>query len=118
MVFVYEKLEVWQEAVGFAKDIYQVSKEFPTQEQFSLTIQSRRAAVSISCNIAEGKGRYHKKEFMQFLYVARGSLYETLTLLHISTDLDLVDKGNLVTLRDSGTKISLMINSLINSLKK
>lgn len=70
----FENLQVWQKGITLVKQVYKVTRNFPKDEQFGLISQIRRAAVSIPVNIAEGKGRYHKKEYIQFLYTARGSV--------------------------------------------
>jgi four helix bundle protein len=116
MIFGFENLDVWREAMDFAKRLYEATEGFPTTEQFGLTSQLRRASISISTNIAEGKGRFHKKEFVQFLYISRGSLYETITLIKLAQGLrffgqdvhdELVKKAELIL-----SKLSGLINSL------
>jgi four helix bundle protein len=84
----YTHLDVWKEARALVTSIYSISKSFPKDEQFGLTHQLRRCAVSIPSNIAEGCGRNHKKDSIQFFFVARGSLYELETQLYLSCDLD------------------------------
>jgi len=71
---------VYQESLELVEIVYKVTRDFPKEEVFGIVSQLRRAAVSVSLNIAEGKGRFHTKVFVQFLYQARGSLYETMTL--------------------------------------
>jgi four helix bundle protein len=83
MKFDFEKLDVWQIAFDLSEKVYSLTKAFPASEIYGITNQLRRASLSISLNIAEGKGRYSTKEFKQFLFVARGSLYETVTLLRM-----------------------------------
>ena len=80
-------LEVWQLARKLVADIYAISAAFPTSEQFGLTSQLRRAAVSVPCNIAEGWGRDADGDFARFLRIARGSLNEVETLLILGKDL-------------------------------
>jgi len=87
MELPFEKLDVWREAMELAKQIYRVTHAFPLEEQFGLRTQMRRAAVSIPANIAEGKGRHYDKSYVQFLYTARGSLYELVTLMKLSVNL-------------------------------
>ncbi|MBI3020767.1 MAG: four helix bundle protein [Candidatus Omnitrophica bacterium] len=117
MTLAHEQLHVWQQAMGLARAIYKITASFPGHEQFGLTSQLRRAAVSIPANIAEGKGRYHKKEFVQFLYNARGSLYETLTLLTLATDLRYLASQDHQQLVTSAKVILSQLSGLINSLK-
>jgi len=90
--FSFEDLKVWQNAIVFSKNIYELSKSFPREESYGLTSQIRRATLSIALNIAEGKGRYHKKEFIQFLYLARGSLYEVITCIKLAKQLRYLPK--------------------------
>jgi four helix bundle protein len=75
-MFRFEKLDVWQKAVELADDVYVVTRSFPDHERFGLTAQMRRAAVSISSNIAEGSGRSSDADFARFLEIAYGSLME------------------------------------------
>ena len=71
-----EKLQVWQSAMDLAETVYKITDKFPKTEIFGITDQMRRAAVSIPSNIAEGKGRDSTKDFVRFLNIAKGSLYE------------------------------------------
>jgi four helix bundle protein len=84
----YKELKVWQKAVELTKLIYELTKDFPTEEKFGLTNQIRRASVSIPSNIAEGAGRNSDKEFVQFLAIAAGSSYEVETQLIIAIELN------------------------------
>ncbi len=116
MQFHFEKLTVWQEAMDLVKQVYAVTTSFPKEERFGLIDQLRRAAVSIPANIAEGKGRYHPKEFIQFLYMARGSLYETITLIKTASNLQqsltLQDQEALLNrCRSIASQLSGLINS-------
>ncbi|MFO0488006.1 MAG: four helix bundle protein, partial [Cyclobacteriaceae bacterium] len=79
-------MEVWKQAKDLVRQIYELSKSFPKEEQFGLTNQLRRAAVSIPSNIAEGCGRNHFKDSIQLFYIARGSLYEVETQVLIAYD--------------------------------
>ena len=83
MSFEFEKLEVYKKGLIFANDIYNLTKKFPKEEQFGITSQLRRAALSISVNIAEGSGRT-KKDFKHFLTMARTSAHECIPLLKLS----------------------------------
>ena len=78
-MFPFEKLEVWHKALDFADSVYRITKAFPDDENFGLTSQMRRAAVSIASNIAEGSARYSRKEFAHFIEIATGSLFEVVT---------------------------------------
>jgi len=83
----FEKLKVYQDAIILAIDIYKLTSKFPKEEVFGIVSQLRRAAVSISLNIAEGSGR-GPKEFSHFLIMARGSCHELIPLLKISLELN------------------------------
>jgi four helix bundle protein len=84
MKFAYEDLEVWDKSVEFAVTVIKTVEEISTdRKHYRLLEQIEASSTSISMNIAEGKGRYSKKEFSHYLYIARGSLYETMTLLQI-----------------------------------
>lgn len=87
----YKELSVWLEARNLSKEIYTVTRTFPKEEQFGLTSQMRRCAVSIPSNIAEGCGRNHSKDSIQFFFISRGSLYELETQLYLSFDLNYID---------------------------
>ncbi len=82
-IFNFEKLRVYKETVNFANEICLLTKKFPKSEHFPLVDQLKRAATSVSLNIAEGSGR-SKKEFRRFLIVAKSSLYECVPLLELS----------------------------------
>ena len=83
-------LKIWNKAMELTVDVYKATSNFPTDERFGLTSQSRRAAVSIPSNIAEGAGRNSIKEFNNFLGIANGSSYELQTQLVIANKLDLL----------------------------
>src|SRR5947207_8383887 len=78
-MFNFEKLDVWQKAIGFADLIYADTRSFPTDERFGLTTQLRRAAVSISSNIAEGSSGSSKIDFARFVEIAGGSVFEVVS---------------------------------------
>jgi len=79
--FHYRDLKVWQKGMDVAERCYRITQSFPPEERYGLTSQIRRAAVSVPCNIAEGHSRFHTKEFLNHLSMARGSLAEVETLL-------------------------------------
>lgn len=83
-------LKIWNKAIELTVEVYKATSTFPTDERFGLTSQSRRAAVSISSNIAEGAGRNSMKEFNNFLGIANGSSYELQTQLVIANKLELL----------------------------
>ncbi|HXA01919.1 MAG TPA: four helix bundle protein [Cytophagaceae bacterium] len=91
----YTDLKVWQEARTMVKRIYSISQGFPKEEIYGLQQQVRRCAVSVPSNIAEGIGRNHNKDTVQFLYVAKGSLYEMETQLYLAMDLNYIQEKTL-----------------------
>lgn len=116
--FSYEDLEVRQRAIGWASRIVSLCEDLETgRKHFRLVEQLESACSSVAMNIAEGKGRYSKKEFIQFLYVARGSLYETLTLLELFLRLGWVSHDEHARLKDDARDIVRMLNSLVKSIK-
>ena len=78
-MFNFEKLEVWRKAIEFADQVYALTRSFPENERFGLTNQMRRAAVSISSNIAEGSSRASKSDFARFIQIAGGSIFEVVS---------------------------------------
>lgn len=86
----HKDLKVWQESMALVENIYQITKSFPSNEQFGLVAQMRRCAISIPSNIAEGAGRKGSKEFVRFLYISMGSLSELETQFEISRRLNYV----------------------------
>ena len=78
-MFIFEKLEVWQKAIDFADLTYTLTRNFPNDERFGLTNQMRRAAVSISSNLAEGSSRNSHPDFARFVEIATGSLFEVVS---------------------------------------
>src|ERR1043166_6277322 len=78
-MFNFEKLDVWQEAINFADLVYELTGAFPSDERFGITNQMRRAAVSISSNIAEGSSRVSRTDFARFVEIATGSLFEVVS---------------------------------------
>ena len=113
----HHKLNVWLKAIAFVKNIYQVTGEFPTEEKFGLVSQMRRAAISIASNISEGAGRNNKKEFLQFLGIAQGSLSELETQLIISRELGFIEEKMAEELINELDDISKMIIGLQRRLK-
>jgi four helix bundle protein len=112
-----ENLKVWQKAVSLVKLVYQLTANFSKDEAYGLTSQMRRAAVSIPANIAEGRGRGHKKEFVQFLYTARGSAYELSTLFIVAQEVGLLSVGDAVKCKNDLDEILFMLNGLIKAVR-
>jgi four helix bundle protein len=116
--FGYENLEVWQKAIDWASKIISLIEDLDTnRKHFRLIEQLESACSSVAMNIAEGKGRHSKKEFVQFLYISRGSLYETITLLELFLRQNWITKSDFEESKYNGKEIAKMINALINSIK-
>ena len=116
--FVFENLEVWQKSIDFARNIITITDNLDSKNKhYRLMEQLESASTSIALNIAEGKGRYSKKEFIHFLYIAKGSLFETITLIIILARNGLIKNSQLEELRGSANEIGKMISGLINSIK-
>ena len=112
----YRELEVWKKSIGLVKILYKVTEKFPENERFGLIIQIRRAAVSIPANIAEGWGRETIKNYVQFLRIARGSLFELDTLILIAFELNYISKEQEDIVKTKIEEIGRMLNSMIKKL--
>jgi four helix bundle protein len=119
ILFNFEDLEVWQKAVDFAKRIIDLSERIETnRKHFRLIEQLEASSTSVALNIAEGKGRYSKREFIQFLYVARGSLYETVTLIAIFHKNRWINEDQVNEIKQFANEIGKMLSSLIAATRK
>lgn len=114
----YIDLDVWKQARILSKEVYLVSSNFPSDEKFGLSSQIRRAAVSIPSNIAEGCGRNHPKDSIQFFYIARGSVYEVETQLYLAFDLEFIEEIDLKTLLLKLETTRKLLNGFINYYQK
>ncbi|MCX6344420.1 MAG: four helix bundle protein [Armatimonadetes bacterium] len=115
-VFRFERLAIWQKSVQFADIVYRVSSGFPTREQYGLTSQLRRAAVSISANIAEGSSRKHNKDFSRYIEISFGSLCETISHLRIAEMQSLLTKDQYIELYGLAAELSKMLSAFRNTL--
>jgi four helix bundle protein len=113
-----KELKIWNKAIELAVDVYKATSSYPSDERFGLTSQSRRAAVSIPSNIAEGAGRNSKKEFSHFLGIANGSSYELQTQLVISNKLNLLDTNLLNSLLNEIDELQKMNYAFQQTLNK
>jgi len=115
-MFNFEKLEVWQKAIDFADLVYSISKVFPPDERFGLTNQMRRAAVSVSSNIAEGSSRMSKNDFARFVEIATGSVFEVVSQAFIGRRQAFIDEPNFRALYAAAEEQSKMLSGLRRSL--
>ena len=100
------------------QEVYRLTKEYPRDELYNLTSQTRRAAVSVPSNIAEGMGRNHKKDTIQFLYVARGSLYELQTLLEVALMNAVIKNTQADAINTMMVQNLKILNGFINYMEK
>ena len=114
----HKDLEVWKRSIELVTLLYEYTKGFPKDEAYGLTGQIRRAAVSIPSNLAEGAARNHSKEFIQFLYIALGSISELETQLIISEKLNYIDQQKSAWLQNELSELRRMMIGLIGSISK
>lgn len=114
----FRELIVWQKAMSFVTDVYKITKSFPKIEQYGLTSQIQRSAVSVPSNIAEGFGREGLNDYLRFLNIAIASLFELQTQLEIAYNLKYVNKETFDYLYELSREIERMLSSLIRKLKE
>ena len=118
MGFSFEDLKVYKKALDFSVAVIDVIDEVKTpRKHFRLIEQLEASSSSIALNISEGKGRYSRKEFKHFLYIARGSLYETITMLQIFLRKKWLSNKKYEELKAEAEEINKMLSGLINSIK-
>lgn len=115
--FHFRDLAVWQKGIDLVEEIYLLTAQFPEQERYGLTVQLRRAAVSIPSNIAEGRARHTSKDFLRFLSMAQGSLAELITQTEIAHRLKYVDNAKRTAITDHLEELSRMIRGLQKSIR-
>jgi len=114
----YKDLHVWQKSMALAREIYTVTKSFPTDERFGITSQMRRSSVSIPSNIAEGRRRGSRKDYLRFVRIAYGSAAELETQVILAHDFGyLQDEKQLETVSHLLEDVLKMLNKLISSLQ-
>ena len=115
--FPFERLEVWHLAVDFADFVLNILNSFPPNKYLRIVGQMEAAVSSIPQNITEGKGRQYKKEFIQYLYIAEGSLFEVLTLSEILKRRNLIREKGSIEISKQAEIIDRKLHGLINSLR-
>jgi four helix bundle protein len=113
----YKDLHIWQQSMELVKLTYSLSRDFPKEEMYGLTAQIRRSAVSVPSNIAEGHARDYRKEYLQFLSFAAGSLAELQTQLQIAYELEFITQDAHETVDDLADKTLRMLRNLQMKLK-
>ncbi|MDH5741279.1 MAG: four helix bundle protein [Nitrospira sp.] len=116
-IFPFEKLEVWQESLELADYVLKLLERIPLSKHLRLTSQLEGAVVSVAQNIAEGKGRQHRKEFLQYLSIAQGSLYETVTLNEVFRKRRIFSERESAGIRGKAELIDRKLNGLMNSVR-
>ena len=113
----FENLDLYKQAREYRRKIYKLARELPKQEQYNLAQQMRKAALSITNNIAEGHGRYHYQENLQFLRISRGSVQEIIDDLNTCLDENYADTNYLEDLRQSGYALVKKVNGYMKYLR-
>ncbi len=112
------EMEIYEVSMSFVERIYNITRSFPEEEKYCLVSQMRRAAISVPSNIAEGNGRGHSKEYLHFLYNARGSLMELRTQIDISKRLVYLKEADYSSLIESYETLRKMLMNLISSIRR
>jgi four helix bundle protein len=118
MLTSYRDLEVWKRSLLLVADVYRVTRTLPPDERFGLTAQMRRAAVSVPCNIAEGYGRTTRGEYLNFLSIARGSVFEVEALCDVCQSLSLLGRKDLKAIEDHLVQMRRMLRGLMAALRQ
>jgi len=113
----FSELDVWKRSRELANHIYNITKSFPKDEIYGLTNQMRRAAVSVASNIAEGCGRQHAKDAIQFFYIAQGSIFELEAQLYTASDQRYIEENVLEVSLGQITNYKQVLNGFINYYK-
>lgn len=115
-MFNFEKLDVWQKSVVLADTVYSQTQSFPKEERFGLTNQMRRAAISISSNIAEGSSRTSQADFSRFIEIATGSVFEVTSQAFIAKKQNFLSEDKFLSNYQSLEELSRMLSGLRKSL--
>jgi four helix bundle protein len=113
----FRGLLVWRQAMDLARETYLLTRTFPKEELYGLTSQIRRAAVSVPANIAEGTGRATRRDFVNFLRIAQGSLREIETYLLLTVEIKLATPSSTAPLLAQAESVAKLLNRLIHSLE-
>src|SRR6266498_4264124 len=115
-MFSFERLDTWQKSIDFADLVYRITRAFPDDERFGLTSQTRRAAVSVSSNIAEGSARFSKADFARFLEIATGSLFEVVSQSFVSRRQGFLSEADFKLLYAAAEEQGRMLSGLRRSV--
>jgi four helix bundle protein len=117
-MFRFEKLDVWQRSVDFAELIYEATRSFPADERFGLTNQMRRAAVSVSSNIAEGSGRVSDMDYARFVEISYASLMEVVSQATLATRQKFLTQDSYRSIYREAEELARMLSGLRSTLLK
>ena|SRR5688572_22966887 len=118
MLNSYRELHVWKQSLVLVSHVYRITRKLPSDERFGLIAQMRRAAVSVSCNIAEGYGRATRGEYLNQLSVARGSLNEVEALCDVCKTLEFLNDADIEPVTQLLARVRQMLGRLREGLKK
>ena len=113
----YRDLIVWSKSIDFVTMVYELTRKYPKDELYGLTLQIRRCAISIPSNIAEGYGRRSTQDYIRFLQIAMGSLYEIQTQIQISLNLKFISQIDYNSIYEKSRQIEIMLRLLIEKIK-
>ena len=114
----FQQLDAWKKAHALILDIYKVTRKFPAEELYGIVSQMKRAASSITANIAEGFSRYHYNDKVRFYLNARGSVSELQNFLFLSRDLSFIDEKIFAPLYATSEDVAKLINGMVGSIEK
>jgi four helix bundle protein len=115
-IFQFEKMEIYQKSIDFIDMVYDITSKYPDTERFGLVSQFRRCSSSVALNIAEGYGRYHKKDKIRFYNYARSSVFECIPILAISKRRRFIDNTEKIKIYSECYDLSRMITGLIKAV--
>jgi four helix bundle protein len=113
----YREFVAWQKAMGYVTSVYKLTRLFPKEELFGLTSQLRRAVVSIPSNFAEGFGRNGNNEFLHFVRISIGSLYECQTQLEIAMNIEYLNEEQFQTIYNDSREVEALLRGLETKLQ-
>lgn len=114
----FRDLLIWQKGMNLVTSIYKVTEVFPKEEQYNLTSQIRRSAISIPSNIAEGYGRDGRRDFLKYLNIALSSIFELQTQIEIAFNLNFIPKEIFIEIYEKTRELERMLVSFINKIKE
>ena len=114
----FRDLIAWRKAMELATEVYRITEGFPSREMYGLTRQVREATVSVPSNIAEGKGRRTRRDYLQFLYRARASLLEAETQLEIARNVGFLDETAFLRIDQQASEVGRVLSGLIHNVEE